>query len=74
LEGDYAEIRTKLVSSKTNYPLDYRLMKKDGRWSAYDIVVDGVSLIKNYRSQFDRIIRADSYGELVRRMKDRSLA
>jgi phospholipid transport system substrate-binding protein len=74
LEGDYAEIRTKLVSSKTNYPLDYRLTKKDGRWSAYDIVVDGVSLIKNYRSQFDRIIRTDSYGGLVRKMKNRSLA
>ena len=74
LEGDYAEIRTKLVSSKTNYPLDYRLIKKDGRWYAYDLVIDGVSLVKNYRSQFDRIIRADSHEELVRRMKNRSLA
>ncbi len=73
LEGDYAEIRTKLVSSKTNYPLDYRLIKKDGRWSAYDLIADGVSLIQNYRSQFDRIIRADSYEELVRRMKTRTL-
>lgn len=74
LEGDYAEIRTRLVSSKTNYPLDYRLINKDGRWHAYDLVVDGVSLVKNYRSQFDRIIRAESYEELVRRMNNRSLA
>lgn len=74
MEGDYAEIRTKLVSSKTNYPLDYRLIKKEGKWYAYDLVVDGVSLVKNYRSQFDRIIRADSYDELVRRMTNRTLA
>ena len=72
-EGNYAEVRTKLVSSKTSYPLDYRLIKKDGRWYAYDLVVDGVSLVKNYRSQFDRIIRTDSYGELARRMKTRTL-
>lgn len=74
LEGDYAEIRTKLVSSKTNYPLDYRLINKEGRWYAYDLVVDGVSLVKNYRSQFDRIIQENSYGELARRMKNRTLA
>ena len=74
LDGDYAEIRTRLVSSKTNYPLDYRLIYKDGQWHAYDIVIDGVSLVKNYRSQFERLIRADSYDELIRRMKNRTLA
>ncbi len=74
MEGDFAEIRTKLVSDKTNYPLDYRLIKKEGKWYAYDLVVDGVSLVKNYRSQFERIIQSDSYEELVRRMKTRMLA
>lgn len=74
MEGDYAEIRTKLVSKKTNYPLDYRLIKKEGKWYAYDLVVDGVSLVKNYRSQFDRIIRSDSYEELVRQMTNRTVA
>lgn len=74
LDGNYAEIRTRLVSSKTSYPLDYRLIYKDGQWHAYDVVIDGVSLVKNYRSQFERIIRADSYNELIRRMKDRTLA
>jgi len=53
--------------------MDYRLFVKDGRWHAYDIVVDGVSLVKNYRSQFDKIIRADSYQELVRRLRDRTV-
>ncbi len=72
-EGPYAEVRTKLVSSKTQYPMDYRLINKAGKWYAYDIVADGISLVKNYRSQFERIIRADSYQELVKRLRDRTV-
>lgn len=72
-DGNYAEIQTKLISSKVDYPMDYRLMQKDGRWYAYDLIADGVSLVRNYRSQFEKIIRTDSYGALVRRLKDRSL-
>jgi phospholipid transport system substrate-binding protein len=71
LEGSYAEVRTKLVSSKIKIPMDYRLINKGSNWYAYDIIADGVSLVKNYRSQFDKIIRADSYQELVRRLKAR---
>ena len=52
--------------------MDYRLIKKDGDWYAYDIIVDGVSLVRNYRSQFVSIIRSSSYQELVRRLKERS--
>jgi phospholipid transport system substrate-binding protein len=73
IEGNYAEVRTELHSSKVEIPMDYRLFVKTGRWHAYDIVVDGVSLVKNYRSQFDKIIRADSYQELVRRLRDRTV-
>jgi phospholipid transport system substrate-binding protein len=74
LEGQYAEVRTRLVSSKTEIPMDYRLMNKAGRWYAYDIIADGVSLVKNYRSQFDKIIRSDSYDELVKRLRNRTVA
>ena len=73
LEGQYAEVRTKLVSSKTQFPMDYRLINKSGKWYAYDIVADGISLVKNYRSQFERIIRADSYQQLVKRLRDRTV-
>jgi phospholipid transport system substrate-binding protein len=73
IEGNYAEVRTKLRSSKVEIPMDYRLYLKEDRWHAYDIVVDGVSLVKNYRSQFEKIIRADSYGELVRRLRERTV-
>lgn len=73
IEGQYAEVRTKLVSNKVSVPLDYRLIKKAEKWYAYDIIADGVSLVKNYRSQFTKIIHDASYAELVRRLRERSL-
>ena len=73
IEGNYAEVRTKLRSSKVEIPMDYRLHIKDGTWHAYDLVVDGVSLVKNYRSQFEKIIRSSSYQELVRRLRERTV-
>ena len=73
IEGNYAEVRTELRSSKVETPMDYRLHMKDGTWHAYDIIVDGVSLVKNYRSQFDKIIRTSSYQELVHRLGDRTV-
>ena len=54
--------------------MGYRLLVKDGRWSAYDIIIDGVSLVSNYRSQFQKIIRDSSYEELVKKLRERSLA
>jgi phospholipid transport system substrate-binding protein len=61
------------VSSKVEYPLDYRLINKAGRWHAYDIVADGVSLVRNYRSQFDKILKTCSYEELISRLQNRSV-
>ena len=73
IEGNFAEVRTELRSSKVEIPMDYRLHMKDGTWHAYDLAVDGVSLVKNYRSQFDKIIRSSSYQELVRRLRERTV-
>lgn len=73
IEGTYAEVRTELHSDKTTIPMDYRLLLKEGRWHAYDIIVDGVSLVKNYRSQFQKIIRESSYQELVNKLRGRTL-
>jgi len=66
-------VRTELRSSKVEIPMDYRLHIKDGTWHAYDIIVDGVSLVKNYRSQFQKIIHESSYQELVTRLRDRTV-
>jgi phospholipid transport system substrate-binding protein len=74
IEGNYAEVRTKLRSSKMEVSMDYHLFSKEGRWYAYDIVVDGVSLVNNYRSQFAKIIRDGSYQELVKKLRERTAA
>ena len=71
-EGAYAEVRTELRSDKTTLPMDYRLLFHDNQWQAYDIIIDGVSLVSNYRSQFQKIIRESSYEELVKRLRERT--
>ncbi|HMS85994.1 MAG TPA: ABC transporter substrate-binding protein [Nitrospira sp.] len=72
IDGLYAEVRTEFRSEKTTIPMDYRLSLKDGRWSAYDIIIDSVSLVSNYRSQFQKIIRESSYEELVKKLRART--
>jgi phospholipid transport system substrate-binding protein len=69
LDGEYAEVRTVVVRANDRIPLNYRLMQEDGGWKVYDVVIEGVSLVSNYRSQFSRIIHESSYAELVRRLK-----
>lgn len=72
LKGSYAEVQTKVASAKTELHLDYRLVRKADQWWVYDIVINGVSLVRNYRDQFDRIIRSSSYEELVAKLRDRT--
>ena len=72
LKDSFAEVQTTIASNKTEIFLDYRLLLKDGNWRVYDVVVDGVSLVKNYRVQFDRIIRDSSYEELVKTLREKS--
>jgi phospholipid transport system substrate-binding protein len=70
IEGDQATVRTKLVTkSNTEIPIDYRMQKEGDRWRAYDVVIEGVSLVANYRTQFNRIIQQSGYGELVGKLK-----
>jgi phospholipid transport system substrate-binding protein len=70
VEGDQATVRTKLVTkSSTEIPVDYRMQKEGDRWRAYDVVIEGVSLVSNYRTQFNRIIQQAGYPELVNKLK-----
>lgn len=72
-ESGYAEVRTKVASGKTEIPLDYRLIDKAGDWRVYDVVVDGVSLVNNYRGQFTKILRTSGYADLVEKLRQKSL-
>ena len=73
IDGDYAEVKSRVVTAKRDeYSLDYRLLKKGSRWIVYDVVIEGVSLVSNYRSQFNKIIVNQGYGELVKKLKTKS--
>jgi phospholipid transport system substrate-binding protein len=75
VDSGLATVRTRFVTKQgTEIPVDYRMQQRGDRWLVYDVSVEGVSLINNYRTQFDKIIQTSSYAELVRKMKAAELA
>ncbi|OGL13317.1 MAG: hypothetical protein A3I14_14505 [Candidatus Rokubacteria bacterium RIFCSPLOWO2_02_FULL_73_56] len=67
IEGDRAEVRARVFNRKGQEMIvDARLVHQGGRWLVWDVAVEGVSLVQNYRAQFDRVVRRSSYAELVR--------
>jgi phospholipid transport system substrate-binding protein len=74
VDGDYATVNTKIITAKNlEIPIVYRLLKAGNRWAVYDVIIEKVSLVGNYRTQFNQIIRTKSYEELVRRMKNKQV-
>jgi phospholipid transport system substrate-binding protein len=72
IEGDQASVMSKLLTkTNTEVPIEYRMLKKGERWLVYDVIIEGVSLVSNYRTQFNKIIQTSSYAELVKKMKSR---
>jgi phospholipid transport system substrate-binding protein len=72
IDGDYGNISTRYITSAgTQIPVDYRVMKKDGKWCVYDVYIEGVSLVNNYRSQFSDILLKSSFEELMKRLKEK---
>jgi phospholipid transport system substrate-binding protein len=70
VEGDLATVQTRVKTDKgTEIPVDYRMHRGNGRWLVHDVIIEGVSMVSNYRSQFDRIIRTSSVNELIKRME-----
>ena len=74
VDGDYAEVKSRVITAKQDeYTLDYKLMKKDaGRWVVYDVVIEGVSLVSNYRTQFNKIISTSGYPDLIKKLQTKS--
>jgi phospholipid transport system substrate-binding protein len=74
VDGDSATVRSKVVTKRgTEIPLDYRMHARDERWLVHDVQVGGMSFVASYRSQFDRVIRAESYSALRGRLQKKSL-
>jgi phospholipid transport system substrate-binding protein len=73
VEKDYAEVDTKLVGKNgETFSVNYKLHRVDGTWRIYDIVVENISLVNNYRSQFQRVIVNSSFEELVEQIKQKA--
>lgn len=70
VDGDHAAVRTAIpLSNGSEIPLEYRMHNADARWQVYDLSIDGISLVANYRAQFNKVIRTDSYETLVAKLK-----
>jgi phospholipid transport system substrate-binding protein len=68
VKGKYAMVKTQIVRKDGVVDVDYKLLKENGQWLVYDFVIEGVSLIRNYRSQFSKIISTESYAALVSKL------
>lgn len=74
VDGSYAEVKSKIINQKQDeFTVDYRLYKEaTGKWMIYDVVIEGVSLVSNYRTQFNKIITANGYPELVKKLQTKN--
>jgi phospholipid transport system substrate-binding protein len=69
-DGDFATVSTRIITKNgTEVPVDYRMVKRTDRWLVYDVSIEGVSLVSNYRTQFNKIIQTTSYNELVSKLR-----
>ena len=73
LDNDFAQVETTIIRSKgEEIAVVYKLRQFNSQWKVYDAVVDNISIINNYRSQFDRVISSSSYEELVKRLQGKA--
>jgi len=71
-DGDFATVSTRIITKNgTEVPVDYRMIKRTDRWLVYDVSIEGVSLVSNYRTQFNKIIQTTSYNELVSKLRNK---
>ena len=71
IKGRYAEVQSNFVRNDLEVPVYYRLKNHDGSWKVYDVIIEGVSLIRNYRTQFQAILDRESYSDLVKKMEEK---
>jgi phospholipid transport system substrate-binding protein len=72
VDGDEATVQSEVVTAKgSRIPVEYRLHRLRDAWSAYDVFVENVSLVGTYRSQFDRVIRTESFEGLLERLREK---
>jgi len=72
VDGEFATVSTRIITKNgTEVPVDYRMIKRADRWLVYDVSIEGVSLVSNYRTQFNKIIQTTSYNELISKLRNK---
>jgi phospholipid transport system substrate-binding protein len=73
VDDEFAQVESTVINAKgEELSVVYRLRRADGKWKVYDAVVENISIVNNYRSQFDRVISKDSFDELKRLLKEKA--
>ena len=73
VDGGFASVRSKIITRRAEVAIEYRLLQRDGRWRVYDVLMDGVSFVATYRSEFERIIQQSSWAGLMDRLRKRAI-
>jgi len=71
IEGDRALVETNVVTKSAEIPINYKLLREGEEWRIYDVVIENVSLVRNYRSTYDEIVRKEGIDGLLKRMEDK---
>ena len=71
-DSDYAEVRTVIDTGQSTIPIDYKMENAGGDWRVYDVVVEGTGLVSNYREQFKRILRKESFEALSKTIREKA--
>jgi phospholipid transport system substrate-binding protein len=70
VNGDEAAVQSRVVTPKgSEVGIEYRMYRADGRWTVYDIYVDGISLVGSYKAQFNRVIQRGSFADLLKQLR-----
>ncbi len=71
-DGNYADVATRITNERgEEFTIDYRLNLEAGQWKVYDVIIENVSIVNNYRSQFGRILNRSSFAELLQSIRDK---
>ena len=71
IKGRYAMVYSNFIRNNVEIPVYYRLKNSEGNWKVYDVIIEGVSLVRNYRTQFQSILERQNYAELIKKMEEK---
>ena len=67
-----ALVKTTITYKDSNFPLDYKLLHRKGNWKVYDVIIENIGLVANYRNEFSGIIRKEKFAGLIQKLKKKN--